>query len=932
VSPNNLAQDDVQDTATLRLDAMDRADVEDVVARLSASPLGPVGEADEAKDTATSTPSGIRSSPPMLIHDVAVNVDPPSGFVEDAGVKSDSEAETIRLGASPSKVRKSIKHEDKSEDEVMEGTMTIMSGSLDFGDSGSVVEENGKKQRSEPNLNIGPSSSLGKRKRPKHANGNGITENNNKDDPAHQGNSSGLSSVPHSPVAASRSLLSKAVVSGSSRSPSPRPNPARRHKAKSVDRVLSRKKHGAGSGEEEDGEGRRLNRQRSSGVEHKHTKDKSVEPNSRRHARSISPSSRGHRRSISTQLPSKSTHGLSHKKKRVPAPLQSTEYQSDDSSESGSSHPRSSRLRHLAAPTTGDSAISPAKMAPHKKHVNSSGQTLVARACASGKLDIVKHRLEERPEDLNEGDHAQNTPLHTASIAGHANIVKFLLAAGCAVDPVNVARDTPLHDAIDNGHLDVVRLLLDAGANPRKANGKGEDPFDLVEEDTDVTDEMREAISIAKQRTSDVRRMSDDDQMHDTHPKGSPRQTPPTQSHDLMVTSRRNASTRAVKTSDRVLYQPLNLSELRRAAGQNDTSTVVRILDVHNNNLDDAKSLIIAAKAGHHDVINLLFGYGEFNPDPEALDNQPPESSTPILAAIGRENLEVLKLFLNQANFDPTKRVNGDTYYEIAKRRAGSVWKEEEQLLKDAYDKYKKSHKSSSSKTRSPGRRRDGREADRESKQTGRKEEQQPPRSHKRSTSSPRIKSSELDKSTLGRTGQPMDEKKGPRRAKKDEPADISDHENTPLGPPKQKSHARKSEPDIAVVHSENETTTKPRRKLISGKEFRGERDLKNQRRSSIASTASSASLKDKRDGESNSDKLARNTSPSIPRISKTISPHDQEPTSEKLSLDKDKARSLKRDDSKDRLSAIRGESPVKRPRKKRDTTPFGHARSDHGL
>jgi len=64
------------------------------------------------------------------------------------------------------------------------------------------------------------------------------------------------------------------------------------------------------------------------------------------------------------------------------------------------------QLRHLAAPTTGDSTISPAKMAPHKKHVNSSGQTLVARACASGKLDVVKQRLEERPDDLNEGDHA----------------------------------------------------------------------------------------------------------------------------------------------------------------------------------------------------------------------------------------------------------------------------------------------------------------------------------------------------------------------------------------------------------------------------------------------------------------------------------------------------------------------------------------------
>jgi ankyrin repeat protein len=951
VSPNNLGQDDVQDTAISRLDGMDAsADAESVVVRPSASPTGPLSEAEGAKETTASTPSGIRSSPPVLTHDVEMDLDAPEALVEDTGGKSDSEAETIVLpGHSPSKIRKSIKHEDKSDDEAIEDAIHVAGEGGRNGDGVVEVEveveldqkpaegksiptPSERKQERERDDNAA-STSLGKRKRPKHSNGLGNSDSNSNgntkiEDPAQHGNSSGLSSVPHSPIATNRSSLSKSALSGSSRSPSPHSNPSRRHKAKSVDRVLPRQKqYGAGSGEEGEGEARRFNRHRSSGVENKQSRDKisakNADSSSRKHDRSISPPSRSHRRSISTQLPPKSTHGLSHKKKRVPAPLQSTEYQSDDSSESGNSHPRSSRLRHLAAPTTGDSAISPAKMAPHKKHVNSSGQTLVARACASGKLDIVKQRLDERPEDLNEGDHAQNTPLHTASIAGHANIVKFLLAAGCVVDPVNVARDTPLHDAIDNGHLDVVRLLLDAGANPRKANGKGEDPYDLVEEDTDVTDEMRDAITQAKQRTSDVRRLSDDEQMHDntdgrlSHPKGSPRQTPPIQSHESMVTSRRNASTRAVKTSDRVLYQPLNLSELRRAAGQNDTSTVVRILDVHNNNLNDAKSLIIAAKAGHHDVINLLFGYGEFNPDPEALDNQPPESSTPILAAIGRENLEVLKLFLNQGNFDPTKRVNGETYYEIAKRRGGSVWKEEEALLKNAYDKYKKSHKSPPGKPRSPGLRRDGRETEREPKPISRKEDQQPSRSHKRATSSPRAKNIELEKSTSTRTNQSSDVKRGPGRPRKEEKAmsaDLSDHENTPLGLAKQKPHTKKPDLDHAVASSENEAAIKPRRKLISGKEFRGERDLKKQRRSSITSTTSSASTKEKRD-EVKGDKIVQKPGSSVSRIGKATSSQEPDAISEKFSLEKDRARSLKRDDSKDRLSAIRGESPVKRPR-----------------
>jgi hypothetical protein len=158
--------------------------------------------------------------------------------------------------------------------------------------------------------------------------------------------------------------------------------------------------------------------------------------------------------------------------------------------------------------------------------VNSSGQTLVASACQSGKLAAVKQELREQPEDLNQIDFAGNTPLHAASIAGYKDIVQYLLEAGCSIDPVNTARDTPLHDAIDNSHLDVVKLLLDAGANPRKANGKGEDPYDLVDDDCEVADEIRDAIRAARNRTN-KRRSSGDEQMHDSASVDSMTSFPP---------------------------------------------------------------------------------------------------------------------------------------------------------------------------------------------------------------------------------------------------------------------------------------------------------------------------------------------------------------------------------------------------------------------
>jgi len=337
-------------------------------------------------------------------------------------------------------------------------------------------------------------------------------------------------------------------------------------------------------------------------------------------------------------------------------------------------------------------------------------------------------------------------------------------------------------------------------------------------------------------------------------------------------------------------------------------------LDVHSSSLDDPRSLIIAAKAGHPDVINMLFGYGEFHPDPDPLDNQPPDSATPILAAIGRENLEVIKLFLNQPDFDPTRRIKGETYFEIAKRRAGSVWKEEEALLKDAFDKHKKTHKPSPGKPRSPGLRRDGRETD--SKRAARREEPQLSRSHKRRNSSPKLKDSETSKSASRvqtKEGHPIG-KRGPGRPRKEESAAAtSDRETSPLGPPKHKSQKRS---ESELVASESETAIKPRRKLVSGKEFRGDRDLGKPRRTSVTSITSSASTKDWREGESKPDKAARKTSPALSRTSKTSSPREKDLPSEKPSLDREKSRSLKRDDSKDRLSAIRGESPAKRPRK----------------
>jgi hypothetical protein len=949
VSPNKLTHDDVQDKEAVALDHMDVQDnVEAIAGQNNASPDEPGAKPDGQKRAMT--PNGISSSPPPLPQDVAMDLVPRSvsgADIEDAGQKSDSDAETIVLpgkhGHSPSRVRKSIKHEDKSEDEVM----------TDAPDIKDLVERDEDAASAPRAEKATIATSLGKRKRTKNE--------TSKDDSAHLGNSSGLSSVPTSPVATTRSSLSKPAASDSdlSKSPSPPTRPTIRDKAKSADRVLPRRKqYASGSGDEDeaDAESQGVGRQRSSGADHKANRDGrsssklQVDNTSRKRTRSISPHPRGHRRSISTQLPSKSSHGLSHKKKRVPAPLQSTEYHSDDSSASGNSHPRSSRLRNLAAPTTGESAISPAKMPPHKKHVNSSGQTLLAIACSRGKLDIVKQRYEERPEDVNLADNALNTPLHIASLEGFVDIVQFLIHTGsCELDAVNDLKDTPLHDAVDNKNVEVVKLLLDAGANPSLANTEGNEPLDKIsvygegdddgddgddeddedsKEDREKASEMRAAIMAAKQKFTSTARRESEDQMHEnsesrlSHPKESPRQTPPAFETQTSM-GRMGGTARRIKTSNSHLWMTANPATLQKAASEGDVGAISQILSV-NPNLNDAKALFNAARGGHDAVINLLFALGNFNADPAPLEGVPLEQSTPILAAIGKDkHLEVIKLFLAQSDFNPTLRHRGETYYEIAKRKGGPKWQEEETLLKEAFDNYQKTHKSSPSKLRSPGLRRDARDTDRDSKKSARHDDYQAP-SHKRSASSPKSKEIESNKSqhrstsslTQSKDRQPLG-KRGPGRPRKEEniAMALSDRESSPPGPPNQKSQSKKAESDTPL--SESDPMVKPRRKLVT----RGERELEKKRRASIASNASSVSIKDKRErgsSDTRSDKLDGKSSPNIPRLSKssTSGVGDRELTSDKQSSEKDRARSLKRDDSKDRLNAIRGESPVKRPRK----------------
>lgn len=839
---------------------------------------------------------------------------------DEATADNNSEAETIVLGkdASPNKPRQStkrqvIKREDNSDDERRSGTSDVPAKrkAHDFKAESSNIREGSQSLDS-----INHAKDPVKRKRL-------MDQPQSKD-------SSTLSSAPGTPLhhvrrrsADGRTESDLDSVHAKSAKP---PNPSAKdtrdhdsrerhkdrdgHKIKSGDRVVSQKRKVARNESDDEADLHKARRQRTSASidasssrpppqkEREHLKfsaSKSTHDALARH-RSTSPHPRTHRRSASTQVVSQPS-GLSHKKKRIPPPL-STDYQSDASSGSGSPHIRSSTARGLATPATAESMGSYSKNPAHKKHIDAHGQTPLAKACSKGELENVKRRLAERPEDINFPDYAGNTPLQCAAINGYDDIVKLLIASRCDIECMNHDKDTPLLDAVENGHLEVVKLLLDAGVNPRKANVSGQEPLDLVTDDSEEAEAIRAALIEAKQKMADLRRASEDRDRHDdrdaqsSHDADSPHRRSP--SFPEQSSSRRAASSRSHKMSNKVLYMPLDVKALREAAGKGDVETVERIMQIKDH--DDPESMVAAARGGHDTVMQLLLAIGGANPDPPPVRSVKDEDySTPMLAAIGQENVEVIKLLLNQSNFDPTKRFKGETYYEIARKRAGPSWKEEEVLLKNAYDDYRKSHRDHLKK--SPNRReleskRAGRtEARDESTKPSKRKAVSPGREAQRASTKAKLSEKEYKgtSSQAPRPEDPTSPKRGPGRPKKDERGlptiAISDGETSPRAPKSPKS--KRADPDAAVMSSEGEA--KPRRRLMSRKEAIESREKdKVSRRASMVSTSSS---------------LREPSSPRDPR-------HDEPPT-EKYH---DRAKALKRDESRDRLS-VSGEHSGKRSR-----------------
>jgi len=279
-------------------------------------------------------------------------------------------------------------------------------------------------------------------------------------------------------------------------------------------------------------------------------------------------------------------------------------------------------------------------------------------------LEQVKKAYAAAPEDLDVDDNGGFTPLQKAALYGHAQIVDFLLSKNCRVDCCSKEdRDTPLIDAVENNHLDVVKLLLKAGVNPHHQNKNGNRAIDSVQE----TKNSKELRTLLRKAMADYQVGEED---HEEPSQESP------------VVTRRD---RSGGVRPDLLYQALTLDNLLKYSTSGDLEAVGMLLE---SVLPDNQCAVAAARGGHDVVLNLLLATDspslEKDPDPTKY------AETPLLAAIGRGHLKIIRLLLDQDNFNPTRRTKDrKTYVEVARERRGPRWQSEVDLLQERYDQYR---------------------------------------------------------------------------------------------------------------------------------------------------------------------------------------------------------------------------------------------------
>lgn len=270
------------------------------------------------------------------------------------------------------------------------------------------------------------------------------------------------------------------------------------------------------------------------------------------------------------------------------------------------------------------------KIKAYKIKRDSSGRTMLQRACEKGNINLIKDYL-ANGASANEKDFGGFTCLHEAALAGNADVVQLLIDHGADVnaksEPV-VGSETPLIDAAENKHFKTVKILLDNGADPTIYNSGGFTALTKILNSND-------------QGFDDIKSLLD----------------------EALEKFQRNT----IKDDPIDLYfgELIKKEKIYKSAAegiQNDTiQPFLEGLRIQSK----PDVLFLAARNGHKDIVSVVLG---LDSDFE-IDTENGCGVTVLLSSVGRGHRDVVELLLDKGA-DPLRKRNLDNLnsIEIAQR------------------------------------------------------------------------------------------------------------------------------------------------------------------------------------------------------------------------------------------------------------------------
>ncbi|KAI5963673.1 uncharacterized protein KGF55_002553 [Candida pseudojiufengensis] len=307
------------------------------------------------------------------------------------------------------------------------------------------------------------------------------------------------------------------------------------------------------------------------------------------------------------------------------------------------------------------------KKTPYKIKRDSSGRSLLQRACKKGSLEDVKEYI-SRGANANEKDFCGFTCLHEAALEGHSEIVQYLIDHGANVNAkADEAGDseTPLIDAAENKHLETVKILLKNNADPTIFNIDGFTALTKIyneHADEEGYDEIIQALEEANNKITN-RQIS--------HGRSKSESI----ENDFVVVDDPN---------ENYFAELIKRKGIFKWAAENQKELVANHF-VSGNSLEDKPDiLIIAARNGHSELIDIALG---LNPTQYNIDTENSCGVTALLSCVGRGQIEVVKSLLTMGA-DPFKirKKDGLNALQIAEHSSKFNLKEIE-LIKQYMEK-----------------------------------------------------------------------------------------------------------------------------------------------------------------------------------------------------------------------------------------------------